>query len=128
DIGVQTAAAFRARRGGTPSLDAGPSEERHNGNGSLMRVLPLALWHRGSDAELVEDAYLQSRVTHGHARSRVCCALYCLWARRTISDRPDPWRDAVTTMRALISKGSPEDEALEFHIRPDDEPEGQGSG
>ena len=58
-----------------PALEAGPSEERHNGNGSLMRVLPLALWHRGPDRELVNDAYTQSRVTHGHARSRLCCAL-----------------------------------------------------
>ena len=32
--------------------------------------------------ELVRDARLQSRVTHGHLRSQLCCALYCLWARR----------------------------------------------
>ncbi|MEO6417913.1 MAG: ADP-ribosylglycohydrolase family protein [Polyangiaceae bacterium] len=128
DIGVQTAAAFRARREGVPALDAGPSEERHNGNGSLMRVLPLALWHRGSDHELVRDAYTQSRVTHGHARSRVCCALYCLWARRILDAHPDPWRDAVIALRGTIEEGSAENEALEFHVRPDEEPEGQGSG
>ncbi len=128
DIGVQTAAAFRARREGAPALEAAPSEERHNGNGSLMRVLPLALWHQGSDAELVRDAYLQSRVTHGHARSRVCCALYCLWARRTLNDHPNPWSDAVAALRAIIEAGSAEEEALEFHVRPDEKPEGQGSG
>ncbi len=128
DVGVQTTVALRALLGGTSPLDAGPKEERHNGNGSLMRVLPLALWHQGTDAALVEDAYTQSRVTHGHARSRVCCAVYCLWARRILADHPQPWVDAVATMRALISAGSAEDEALEAHIRPDDTPDGQGSG
>ncbi len=128
DVGVQTTTALRALMGGASPLEAGPTEERNNGNGSLMRVLPLALWHQGSDGELVEDAYKQSRVTHGHARSRVCCALYCLWARRILADHAHPWIDALATMRALIQAGSAEEEALEFHIRPDDPPEGQGSG
>ncbi len=128
DVGIQTTTALRALKSGVPPLEAGPSEERDNGNGSLMRVLPLALWHRGSDAELCADAYEQSQITHGHARSRVCCALYCLWARRIMTGHDQPWGDAVTTMRALISPGSAEDEAIEFHIRPDDPPEGQGSG
>ena len=50
-----------------------------NGNGSLSRVLPLALWHRGSDEELARDAMQQSLVTHGHIRAQLCCALLCLW-------------------------------------------------
>jgi len=81
DVGIQTQDAFGALRAGVPAEQAGPSRETANGNGSLMRVLPLALWHRGSDAELVADAARQSLVTHGHARSQVCCALYCLWVR-----------------------------------------------
>lgn len=128
DVGVQTAAAFRALESGVPPLEAGPSEERHNGNGSLMRVLPLALFHRGTDRELVRDATTQSRITHGHARSRMSCALYCLWARRVLEGRDDAWADAVSTLRALIEAGSDDEEALEHHIRPDDEPEGRGSG
>lgn len=129
DVGVQTAAALRALDAGTSPREAGPREERHNGNGSLMRVLPLALWHRGSDEELVRDAYEQSLVTHGHARSRVCCALYCLWARTLLlSDVEDAWALAVSQLRSMIQRGSDEDEALEFHIRPEDPPSGDGSG
>jgi len=128
DVGVQTQVAFRELLAGTPSLEAGPNEERSNGNGSLMRVLPLALWHQGLDAELIADAYDQSRITHGHARSRVCCALYCLWVRRILSDHPDPWASAVATLRARITPGSEEHDALESHIRPDEEPSGGGSG
>lgn len=36
------------------------------GNGALMRVLPLALWYKGTDKDLVEDAHTQSLVTHGN--------------------------------------------------------------
>ena len=80
DVGIQTSQALRALRAGTPALQAGPIQERANGNGSWMRVLPLALWHQGSDEELAADACTQSQVTHGHMRSQLCCALYCLWA------------------------------------------------
>ena len=31
-----------------------------------MRVLPLALWHTGNDAELIQLAARQSLPTHGH--------------------------------------------------------------
>ncbi|MCU0683175.1 MAG: ADP-ribosylglycohydrolase family protein [Polyangiaceae bacterium] len=128
DVGVQTGVALKAFAAGRPALEAGPREERANGNGSLMRVLPLALWHRGSNAELVRDADLQSRVTHGHVRSRVCCMLYCLWARRTLAGDASAWASAVAALRSQLGPGE-EAEALEVHIRPDEEsPEGQGSG
>jgi ADP-ribosylglycohydrolase len=133
DVGVQTGVAIRRLLEDVPPLEAGPSDERRNGNGSLMRVLPLALFHRGTDAELVRDADLQSRVTHGHARSRVSCALYCLWARRFLRDEPwpdpaAPWRDAVESLRAILPVDGDEREALEHHIRPDDPAEGRGGG
>jgi len=128
DVGVQTGAAIRAMRAGVPALQAGPDGEGDNGNGSLMRVLPLALWHRGSDAELVRDACLQSRVTHGHARAQACCALYCLWARSTAERRPDGWADAVARLRPLVASDPALVEALEWAIRPDEPPHGTGSG
>ena len=87
DLGIQTRAALDRINHGVPAQDAGPSREQDNGNGSLMRVLPLALWHRGDDAELADLAALQSRVTHGHLRSQICCALYCLLARATLEMR-----------------------------------------
>ena len=98
------------------------------GNGSLMRVLPLALWHQGGDAELVADAAAQSRVTHEHLRAQVCCALYCLWARRTLEEASDPWAAAVSGLRAIFFEGAREREEPEWSIRPDDSPAGDGSG
>ncbi len=128
DVGIQTSRALQALRRGVPALHAGSTEESALGNGSLMRVLPLALWHTGSDADLVADAQTQSRVTHGHPRAQVCCALYCLWARRTLEGAANPWEQAVATLRALYAEASPEHTELEWSIRPDDPPEGNGDG
>lgn len=128
DVGIQTGRALQALRRGTPALDAGSTEESALGNGSLMRVLPLALWHSGSDADLVADAQTQSRVTHGHPRAQVCCALYCLWARRTLEGADDAWEQAVATLRALYPEASAERAELESSIRPDDPPERNGGG
>jgi ADP-ribosyl-[dinitrogen reductase] hydrolase len=128
DIGIQTGRALARLHAGVPALEAGATEERVLGNGSLMRVPPLALWHQGSDAELVADAGAQSQVTHGHLRAQVCCALYCLWARRTLEEAPDPWTAAVVSLRAIFFAGTQEREELEWSIRPDDSPAGDGSG
>lgn len=129
DVGVQTSQAINRLQRGVPAREAGASDEYANGNGSLMRVLPLALWHKGSIAELVADAHEQSMITHGHLRAQVCCALYCLWARYTMAgDSNDAWRDAVDSLRNTYGENTPERETLEWSIRPDDPAEGNGSG
>ena len=101
DCGVQTGHAIEALKKGVAAESAGPRGERDNGNGSLMRVLPLILWHRGDDRALAEDAARQSRPTHGHRRSQLCCELYCLWGRRILEGSANPWRDAVESLGAL---------------------------
>jgi ADP-ribosyl-[dinitrogen reductase] hydrolase len=128
DVGIQTSQAILQLRNGVPPSQAARSDSQANGNGSLMRVLPLALWHRGSDAELVADAHEQSVVTHGHKRSQICCALYCLWARGLINGFNDPWNDAVHKLRAIYGEQSPFYEELEWTIRPGEIFEVQGSG
>lgn len=99
DVGIQTAAALRAMQQGVPASMSGSQDERHNGNGSLMRVLPLALWHHGSVERLVKDAHAQSLPTHGHPRSQVCCAYYCLWARGLLHGVEDASRVALEQLR-----------------------------
>ncbi|MFZ6718662.1 ADP-ribosylglycohydrolase family protein [Undibacterium sp. Ji49W] len=128
DIGITTGKAIRALRKNVPALEAGAVDVHENGNGSLMRVLPLVLFHSGSDTELVRIAQLQSQVTHAHLRSQVCCALYCLWARRIFNDAANPWNDAVLTLRTIYTNSPQELEELEWSIRPDEAPVGRGSG
>jgi ADP-ribosylglycohydrolase len=89
DIGGATSGALSRLRAGTPAIDAGGTDARDQGNGSLMRILPLALVSDApDDATLVEQAHLASRVTHGHLNCQVTCALYVLVAR-TLRHRPD---------------------------------------
>lgn len=128
DIGVQTGQAFAAYRSGISAVDCGNALPEGKGNGSLMRALPLAIWHQGSDAELVRDAFLQSRVTHGHLRVQLCCALYCLWGRNVLRDTAEPWRTAVEGIRSLFSEGTVEREEFEAHIRPEAEATCTGGG
>lgn len=109
DVGNATADAIGAFEAGTPAEEAGPTHERANGNGSLMRILPLALVQReASDAELVELAHRASRVTHGTVRAQVACALYAILVRRLLAGtggRAAALDDARTTVRAVYESG-----------------------
>ncbi len=114
DIGLQTSRAFDAIRSGSPPNKSGPATEWDNGNGSLMRCLPIALWHEGSDEDLIRVAQDQSLPTHGHLRAQVCCAMYCLWARRIIENSPTPWDDAMETLLKHYQAGSPASMELKY--------------
>ncbi len=91
DIGGATSAAFGRLRRGTPAIDAGGTGDRDQGNGSLMRILPIALVEApDDDAELVERAHVASRVTHGHPNCQVACALYVLIAHELLRGSSEP--------------------------------------
>jgi ADP-ribosyl-[dinitrogen reductase] hydrolase len=128
DVGIQTSRALSAIKGGTPVEHAAPASERNNGNGSLMRALPLALWHTGTDEQLVVDAMLQSLPTHAHLRSQLCCALYCLWARMTLLGNCEPWADAVRALRQMSRNNPAWESELDLQIQPDRPAGGNGTG
>lgn len=118
DIGIQTGEALRRLAQGIPPERSGLSGERNNGNGSLMRCLPLALLHRGPDAKLANDAARQSLVTHAHPRAQACCALYALWARAEMAASPRPWESAIAAFRAAFAPAHPMRAELESVILP----------
>lgn len=95
DIGNQTSVSVQRLKAGMTVDYSGMRGARNNGNGSMMRSLPLALLHSGNDKSLIMDAHRQSRLTHAHPRSQICCALYCLWARRELKGLPYAWEGAV---------------------------------
>lgn len=58
-------------------MEAGPSDEFSNGNGSLMRILPLVFYVDGMDRDKqFEITHQVSRITHGHIRSQMACGIY----------------------------------------------------
>jgi ADP-ribosylglycohydrolase len=98
DVGNTTSVALR--RGaklleeGRSPVEAGERHEHSQGNGSLMRILPLALWHRGTPGELVEKAMVQSSLTHAQPTCLICCAIYCVWARNLLEGTDQPFDSA----------------------------------
>ena len=82
DIGIATNMALARMRQGAAPEEAGGAGERDNGNGSLMRILPVAL--RYADAPVDEMLFMAHRVsaiTHQHPRSQMACGLYCCMAK-----------------------------------------------
>ena len=118
DIGMQTQQALARLARGVGPLQAGGTDVQANGNGSLMRVLPLALWHRGSDSELVADACAQSRLTHGHERAQLICAFYCLWARELLEGSEDAWDRAAARLQATLPEHPHLASEAEFVLAP----------
>ena len=77
DYGNTTIEAICRFREGLPISKCGGIGERDNGNGSLMRILPLA-FIPGITYDDVENV---SAITHAHLRSRIACVLYVEIAR-----------------------------------------------
>ncbi|TDF66044.1 ADP-ribosylglycohydrolase family protein [Cupriavidus sp. L7L] len=134
DCGIQTAEALGYLRDGVSPHESGGTDERSNGNGSLMRVLPLALWHSGSDEQLVKDAHLQSLPTHAHPRSLVGCAYFSLAARGYLCKLPDPWSWADRRLEEIYQDWTGERQRKAFQAELDvlrsfgktDQPRGTG--
>lgn len=98
-VGLATRAALdRLARGVASADSSGGTEASSNGNGSLMRVLPIALTHQdGEDLDaLLVRAARSSLVTHAHPVSLLCCAWYCVVAYRLLSgvDWDAAWDEA----------------------------------
>jgi ADP-ribosylglycohydrolase len=81
DIGNATDESMRRLMRGVPPLSAGSDGEWSNGNGSLMRILPAALYFaRLPSSEFIQRISDISRITHGHPRSLLGCSLYARFA------------------------------------------------
>jgi ADP-ribosylglycohydrolase len=130
DIGIQTRASLQAYRQGMSPEKSGFVHPEGKGNGSLMRVLPLVLWHQGTDDQLVVDCHRQSLVTHGHLTNQVACALYCLWVRGVSKgqDIEEAYKWAVERLREIYGANSDERYELDHTLRPEQEPVSKGSG
>ena len=80
DCGISTRKAIINYGEGMDPLACGGKMEWENGNGSLMRILPAALyWSDGLVTNVMsgkEFIYDLSALTHGHLRSKMACLIY----------------------------------------------------
>jgi ADP-ribosylglycohydrolase len=119
DIGVATSWAIRRLQSGISPEEAGGNDEYSNGNGSLMRILPIALWFQDSTPEsLAVYAQRASSITHRHPRSQMACALYCLLVRALLRGMAaaDAWRESVQTFTQYFQHEPYLAERLHFRL------------
>jgi len=81
DVGISTRKAFRQYADGVAPIQCGGAEENDNGNGALMRILPLAFtFHAKYSGSMTDEAFevthTASSLTHGHLRSQMACGIY----------------------------------------------------
>ncbi|MGN0473659.1 MAG: ADP-ribosylglycohydrolase family protein [Acutalibacteraceae bacterium] len=79
DIGITTSLALTNYRKGIDPLNCGLDDERSNGNGSLMRIIPAALYiaaHGLSAREGMQLVHNLSALTHAHMRSKIGCGIF----------------------------------------------------
>lgn len=88
DIGIGTRVAIERLENGTPPELAGGFNESDNGNGSLMRILPLVLHIKDLDIDQrYEWTKKVSSLTHAHARSIMACFYYLEFAKKVLEGK-----------------------------------------
>jgi ADP-ribosyl-[dinitrogen reductase] hydrolase len=93
DVGNTTRTAIQNLCSGVMPTKAGPRSEFDNGNGALMRILPL-VFHKTWQAEKLDlnAAWMLTEavasVTHGHPRSTLGCFIYLLLAHHLVKGKP----------------------------------------
>lgn len=109
DIGIATAAAIHALQMGTRPVMAGGRNEASNGNGSLMRILPLLFYVKDMPVvqrfQLVEEV---SSLTHAHIRSVTACFIYIEFALAIIQgkDKHAAYTEICTTTKDLLIRNN----------------------
>ncbi|MFY7963948.1 MAG: ADP-ribosylglycohydrolase family protein [Chitinophagaceae bacterium] len=103
DVGGATRFAIgRLLKGESPLLSGGMLEN-DNGNGSLMRILPLLFYLKDFDIEkrykIIKEV---SSITHAHFRSVFACFIYLEYALQILNGASKT--DAYITMQHLVKE------------------------
>lgn len=73
---------------GIDPLLCGDKDEHSNGNGSLMRISPMALYLNGNlTKDTLQLVHNVSKLTHAHIRSQMACGIYVFIATEILSDK-----------------------------------------
>ena len=91
--------------------------EHANGNGALMRILPVCLYYYQKQKEdavddetVINGIHTVSGLTHNHIRSKMCCGLYYFMIRSILDTALE---NASKSLQDLLQQGI--DEGLKFY-------------
>lgn len=90
DIGRTCLQAISNYEGGVLAEEAGMDGEYSNGNGTLMRILPLAYYLKSknlSGKEVYDLVKIVSSITHKHEVSIMGCYIYILFALELLDNK-----------------------------------------
>jgi ADP-ribosylglycohydrolase len=103
DIGIATRNAIHnIAKGHQPEL-CGGFEEKDNGNGSLMRILPLVFYlQKETNVEVIYKKVKEvSSITHAHFRSVFACFIYVIYCLEILNEVDKI--DAYKNMQKIVS-------------------------
>ncbi len=102
DIGIGTRIALQKILSGSPTVMAGGDKDMDNGNGSLMRIAPLALDSRYREPQTLWNTIeAVSSITHRHVRSHIACFIWVIYLQELL--KGDDKRKAYENMRIQVN-------------------------
>ena len=124
DIGGGTMKAITSYKHRPNPHQCGGRDERNNGNGSLMRIMPACLYccEMGlSDQEAIRQIHEVASLTHAHIRSNIACGLYCFMVKEILSGQGSTLgarlQEGLARGFAYYEKALADHENLEYYHR-----------
>ena len=108
DIGRGTMQAIKRYERNKKPHKCGSDDERNNGNGSLMRILPACLYcveKELPDREAVEIVHRVGSLTHAHIRANIACGLYYFMAKEIITMAPASSESLAARLQRAVDHG-----------------------
>ncbi len=117
DIGTTTSRALEKLASGVPPTQSGVDDQWSNGNGSLMRILPVAFTLHGlEEQEKFERVRLASSITHAHYRAIISCYIYVKYVEKLLetANKAQAYIEMQMQVRDLIRQKLTEEEYQSF--------------
>ena len=123
DIGIGTREAILRYENGIECLECGGKSEYDNGNGSLMRILPMAFYiikkygYECDTSIIARRVHDVSSLTHGHIRSKIACVIYIMIAIELADGNDIETSVSRGTNRAFKYYSSNNEDEIENYIK-----------
>lgn len=121
DIGIATSEAIKMIKHGADPVLCGGASEMDNGNGSLMRILPLLFYLQGEkDLKVVYQRVNEvSSITHAHFRSVFACFIYIVYGLELLkgNDKREAYFNAQFKLKNFIANNDFEQKEIDLFKR-----------
>ena len=112
-VGNTTSVACRKYKLSKDIIECGETSERSNGNGALMRILPVSIYFaKNTEKTIIEKSFEISGITHNHIRSKVACGLYSLLVSDLLKGKN--LYEALANANRIIGPYIPNEEKIHF--------------